>query len=111
MAIGATAHTQFFKSTNKEYSRVKEKHVLYSLTMPDGAIEIGVVVVHTKSEVAAITDARKWASRNGANYLVKSSAQDISGGQAVSNALLGTNQRGKYIFKAYRVERELVDGE
>lgn len=104
----ALAHSRFYKSTNKEFPRVKERNVLYGLKKPDSAIEIGVIVVHTKKEVGAITDARKWAARNGANYIVLVTSKDMTAGQSVANAFLHVGQRGKWVFLAYRKESELV---
>ncbi|MBS1644876.1 MAG: hypothetical protein JST36_07555 [Bacteroidetes bacterium] len=109
LTVGSlAAHTTFIKSTNKKFPRVKEKTVLYGMQKPDSAVEVGVVIVNTRSERAAITDARKWAARNGANYLVMKTAKDMSTGASVANKLLWTGIRGKYILIAYRVESELV---
>ncbi len=108
-SVAAFAHTGFFKSTNQKFPRVKEKNVLLRLAKPDSAIEIGVIVVHTKKELQAVTDARKWAARNGANVIVLQREKELTAGQSVANALLWTGQRGKYVFVAYRLDSELAN--
>jgi hypothetical protein len=108
LSLVSCGSTRYYQSTNTEYARVHTRNVLYGPTPPADAVQIGVIVCRAGKQHKAIDRARGIASKHGANFLSTTEAKDISAGAHVANALLGTNIKGKYVFTAYRSEKEIV---